>query len=118
MKEMAPEIQTVGPGTSATQRREWGEREVRRLLRGLRRPHTLAMEPLARLLCDIYAVENPYDASLRFIAETFVNGGLVGKRLFELIQTCDVQATKRSWRQPRRWASRRASSSVIAERLS
>jgi hypothetical protein len=52
------------------------------------------MEPLARFLCDIYSVENPYDASLRFIAETFVNGGLVGKRLFELIQTCDVQASE------------------------
>jgi len=94
MKEMAPEIQTVGPVTAATPRREWGEREVRRLLRGLRRPHTLAMEPLARFLCDIYAIENPYDSSLRFIADTFVNGGLVGKRLFELIQTCDVQANE------------------------
>ncbi len=79
MKEMAPEIQTVRAGSAATPRREWGEREVRRLLRGLRRPHTLAMEPLARFLCDAYAVESPYDATLRFIADTFVNGGLVGK---------------------------------------
>ena len=93
MKEMAPEIQTVKAAT-ATPRREWGEREVRRLLRGLRRPHTLAMEPLARFLCDAYAIERPYDAALRFIGNTFVNGGLVGKRLFELIQTCDVEASE------------------------
>ncbi len=94
MKEMAPEIHAVRTGSTATPRREWGEREVRRLLRGLRRPHTLAMEPLARFLCDAYAIESPYDATLRFITDTFVNGGLVGKRLFELIQTCDVQANE------------------------
>jgi hypothetical protein len=52
------------------------------------------MEPLARFLCDVYAVESPYDASLRLIGDTFVNGGLVGKRLFELIQTCDVEANE------------------------
>ncbi len=94
MKEMAPEIRAIKAATAATPRREWGEREVRRLLRGLRRPHTLAMEPLARFLCDAYAVESPYDATLRFITDTFVNGGLVGKRLYELIQTCDVQANE------------------------
>ena len=41
---------------------QWGEREVRRLLRGLRRPHTLEMEPLVHFLCDAYGIERPYDA--------------------------------------------------------
>jgi hypothetical protein len=73
---------------------QWGEREVRRLLRGLRRPHTLEMEPLAKFLCDAYGVERPYDACLHFVHETFVNKGLIGKRLYYLIRTCDVEANE------------------------
>ena len=73
---------------------QWGEREVRRLLRGLRRPHILEVQPLAQFLCDAYTVERPYDACMHFIHETFVNKGLVGKRLYYLIRTCDVEANE------------------------
>ncbi len=73
---------------------QWGEREVRRLLRGLRRPHTLGMEPLVHFLCDAYGIGGPYDASLEFVRDTFVDKGLVGKRLYELVRTCDVEANE------------------------
>jgi hypothetical protein len=73
---------------------QWGEREVRRLLRGLRRPHTLETEPLAHFLCDAYGIDRPYDASLHFVGDTFVDRGLVGKRLHDLVRTCDIEASE------------------------
>lgn len=91
---MAPEVGAIQVSSPYTGPSQWGEREVRRLLRALRRPHVLAMEPLARFIGEIYKLENPYDACLRFIDDTFVNGGLVGKRLFELIRTCDIEANE------------------------
>jgi hypothetical protein len=93
MKIMAPKVQAVRKvAFDATT--PWGEREVRCLLRSLRRPHALAMEPLVRFLCDVYAIDVPYDAALRFVRETFVDGGLVGKRLFDLIRVCDIEANE------------------------
>ncbi|MDQ6929415.1 MAG: hypothetical protein M3126_01945 [Candidatus Eremiobacteraeota bacterium] len=73
--------------------RAWGEREVRRLLRGLQRPYILESEPLAQVLCRAYELDSPYDAVLRLIDRTFINAGVVGKRLHELVTRCDVDGT-------------------------
>jgi hypothetical protein len=62
------------------------------MLRGLRRPHRLETEPLARFLCHAYGIERPYDACVRLIGDALLDKGLVGKRLYELIQVCDLDA--------------------------
>ena len=63
------------------------------MLRGLRRPHRLETDPLARFLRHAYGIERPYDACLRLIRDALLDNGLVGKRLYDLIRTSDVDAT-------------------------
>ncbi len=89
---MAPKVHAANAAPKAPP--QWGEREVRRLLRGLRRPHTLEMEPLAQFLCDAYGIDRPYEASVQFVCDTFVDKGLVGKRLYDLVHTCDIEASE------------------------
>src|ERR1700692_4107856 len=72
----------------------WREKEVRRLLRGLRGPHVRENEPLALVLCETYELSDPYTAVVRVIDETFVNKGLVGKKLHNLIQRSDIDETR------------------------
>ncbi|HKE37523.1 MAG TPA: hypothetical protein VKB39_08820, partial [Candidatus Baltobacteraceae bacterium] len=90
---MAPPVSAAKPASLTVAPRHWGEREVRRMLRGLRRPHRLETEPLANFLCHTYGIERPYDACLRLIREALLDKGLVGKRLYDLIRICDVDAT-------------------------
>lgn len=68
----------------------WGEREVRRLLRRLRRPHLLEHEPLAIALRQHYRTEFAVDACVRALRETFATQGAQGRRLFGIIQRCDI----------------------------
>ncbi len=92
LKLMAPAGEAA-KRVSLTASPHWGEREVRRMLRGLRRPHRLETEPLARFLCHAYGIERPYDACLRLIRDALLDKGLVGKRLYDLIRISDVDAT-------------------------
>ena len=67
----------------------WSFREIRRLLHQIRRPATLAGEPLADLLCSVYSLEDPVQAVAKLVRDTFKNQGLREQRLFDLIQSCD-----------------------------
>ncbi len=67
-------------------------REVRRLLRGLRRPHVLENEPLVQFLCETYNA-NLHDALQALLKQTFSAKGSVGIRLMQLIQRCDIDAS-------------------------
>jgi len=91
---MAPRVDPARPTTPAVAPPRWGEREVRRMLHGLRRPHRLESDPLARFLCHVYGIEGPYDACLRLIYDALLDKGLVGKRLYELVRSCDIDATE------------------------
>lgn len=62
------------------------------MLRGLRRPHRLETEPLARFLCHAYGIPRPYDACVHTIRHALLDKGLVGKRLYDLIRICDIDA--------------------------
>src|SRR5215472_7617380 len=92
LTKMAPPVSAAKPASLTVAPPQWGEREVRRMLRGLRRPHRLETEPLARFLCHAYGIERPYDACVRLIGDALLDKGLVGKRLYELIQVCDLDA--------------------------
>jgi hypothetical protein len=74
-------------------RNAWSEEEVRRLLRGLRRPHALRNSPLARALMVAYDVDEPVRAARQFVAESFAAGGLVGRRLAEIVFQSDFDAS-------------------------
>src|SRR5437588_349065 len=66
-----------------------GEREVRRLLRGLQRPHLLHAEPVARMLCDVYGLETPHDAVIRLVHEALpTQRGSASMHLREIIERC------------------------------
>lgn len=70
----------------------WGEREVRRLLGGLRRPEVLANDSLARMVCDVTGSETVVEAMQRVISDAFSGQGAGGERMAQLIMMSDIDA--------------------------
>ncbi|HEY7992583.1 MAG TPA: hypothetical protein VID24_00055 [Candidatus Eremiobacteraceae bacterium] len=70
----------------------WTEGDVRRLLKAVRRPSSLPSSPLAAALARAYRSSDPLDAVRRFVREALGGGGIVGRRLLEVIERCDFQA--------------------------
>src|SRR5438445_6065394 len=70
----------------------WGEREVRRLLGGLRRPELLANDSLARMVCDVTGSETVVQAMQKVISDAFLGQGAGGQRMAQLIMMSDLDA--------------------------
>ncbi|HZT11532.1 MAG TPA: hypothetical protein VFA29_01885 [Candidatus Baltobacteraceae bacterium] len=70
---------------------ECAETDLRRLLRLLHRPYALDAEPLARALCDLYGLRRSYDAVIRLVKDTLIARGVIGKRLYDLIELADIR---------------------------
>ncbi|MDP9023892.1 MAG: hypothetical protein M3N13_00770, partial [Candidatus Eremiobacteraeota bacterium] len=73
----------------------WGERHVRGVLQALKRPHLLGTEPLALFLCESFGRDDPYEAVLALIQRTFSDRGHIGKRLYDVIYRCDIDASNK-----------------------
>lgn len=71
----------------------WGEREIRRLLNGLRRPETLTNDSLARLLCETTGSETISHAIQKLIDATFDRSIPSGRRMAQLIRRSDIEGT-------------------------
>lgn len=81
-----------GRARNASVAPRWTENDVRRLLKAVRRPHSLREIPLALAIARDYESDDPLDAVRRFVNETFKGGGIVGRRLLDLIERCDFDA--------------------------
>lgn len=71
----------------------WGEREIRRLLNGLRRPETLTNDSLARLLCETTGTDTISHALQKLIEATFDRSVPSGRRMAQLIRRSDIEGT-------------------------
>lgn len=68
------------------------ERDVRELLRSLRRPFLLEQNRLAQLLRQAYGVASPIEALQAMIREAIADSPAFGNIYSEIIQRCDVRA--------------------------
>jgi len=71
---------------------EWTDKDVRRLLQLLQRPHQLESFELARELCFALGIPSAYQATITAIDQTFQNRGILEKKLRDMIWQCDVEA--------------------------
>src|ERR1700693_6151121 len=71
----------------------WSEQDVRQLLKAVRRPHVLRDTPLALAIARRDESVEPLEAVRQVVRDTFNEGGLVGRRLLELIERCDFDAS-------------------------
>jgi hypothetical protein len=71
----------------------WTEYEVRRMLRQLRRPYSLELHPLARILADVLSAPSCYDAVRTVIDQAFRKAGSFGSKLRELVYRSDIEGT-------------------------
>jgi hypothetical protein len=67
-------------------------REIRLLLRLLRRPHALEREPLAIMLREALHAENAYKAVIAAIDAAFDVATPSGRQLKEIIRRCDIDS--------------------------
>lgn len=70
------------------------DREVRRLLRLLRKPKCLESHTLALAIRDHLKATNCYEAVLRFLNQTFNQYGQEGRRLHELLRRTDIDGSE------------------------
>ncbi|MBV8726970.1 MAG: hypothetical protein JO233_04230 [Candidatus Eremiobacteraeota bacterium] len=63
------------------------------MLRQLRRPHSLELHPLARILADVLNAPSCYDAVRSVIDQAFANAGTFGAKLRELVYRSDIDGT-------------------------
>ncbi len=68
----------------------WSSRDVRALLRNLRKPDVLERLPLAILLKSQFAVHSGYEATMHLIKESFAARGQAGERLREVLVRYDL----------------------------
>ncbi|MDQ2680314.1 MAG: hypothetical protein M3Y21_04730 [Candidatus Eremiobacteraeota bacterium] len=104
----------------------WSSREVRALLRNLRKPDVLEWLPLTMLLKSRFETATGYEAVLRLVNEAFAGHGRAGARLRELLQKYDLegnvnrdQAASEMALSTRQFARYRAhATEIIAQHLS
>jgi thioredoxin-like negative regulator of GroEL len=69
---------------------QWNDREVRRLLRLLRRPKALEYSPLALAIQSAAGASTAHEAVLSVIERSLAEYGREGRELFTLLKRCDI----------------------------
>lgn len=69
---------------------QWNDREVRRLLRLLRRPKALEYSPLALAIQSTVGAATTYEAVLSVIERSLGEYGREGRELLTLLKRCDI----------------------------